>query len=81
MSDNDNDNVVELGAHERMKPNEALGLTMRENPPEVLILFYDSAGVFGMRSSNMSRKDALWILETAKDEVLSSGPDWEDPSQ
>lgn len=76
----DNDNVIELGPHERMKPAEALGLTLRENPPEVLILFYDSAGVFGMRSSGMSRKDALWILETAKDEVLSSGLDWEEPS-
>lgn len=71
----ENDNVVELGAHERMKPEEALALTIRENPPEVLILFYDHAGVFGMRSSNMSRKDALWILETAKDDVLSLGSD------
>jgi hypothetical protein len=65
-----NDNIIELGAHERMKPSEALDLTRREDPPEVLILFTDHDGELGIRSSGMSNKDALWHLEMAKGLIL-----------
>lgn len=73
MSSGENAKVIELGAHERMTTEGALGLTLRESPPEVIILFHDHAGSFGLRSSGMSRKDALWIIEEARQWVLSGG--------
>lgn len=65
--------VIELGAHERMTVNDALGLTEREAPSEVLILYTDQDGNFGIRSSAMANKDALWLIEMGKDLVLSGG--------
>lgn len=62
--------IVELGAHPNMTPEEALSLTLREKPTEVIILFYDGEGEFGYRSSGMSNKDALWLLEHGKSAVL-----------
>lgn len=70
-----NDNIVELGAHERMKPSEALDLTKRENPPEVMIIFTDHEGELGIRTSHMSNKDALWNLECAKALILKGAMD------
>lgn len=67
--------IIELGAHERMTPEEALGLTSRESPREVLILFTDADGEFGLRSSGMSRKDALWLIELARDAILGYDED------
>jgi len=67
--------IIELGAHERMTPEEALSLTIREQPKEVLVLFFDAEDDFGLRSSNMSRKDALWLIELARQEILSGGLD------
>jgi len=65
--------VIELGGHERMTPEEALSLTLRESPSEVLILFFGHAGDFGVRSSGMSNKDALWLIENARDTILNGG--------
>lgn len=65
-----NDNVIELGPHERMNAREALAITMRESPEEVVILFHDANGKFGMRTSGMLNKDALWALECAKRYLL-----------
>ena len=70
--------IIQLPAHERMKSEEALAQTLREAPPEVLILFFDAEGTFGVRSSGMSRKDALWLVELARNHVLSSGLDEDD---
>lgn len=70
-----NDNLIELGAHERMTPSEALGLTLREEPLEVLVLFMDHEGDLGIRSSHMSNKDALWLLEMAKGLILKGALD------
>lgn len=67
--------IIELGAHERMTPEEALGITMRESPTEVLILFFDREDDFGLRSSNISRKDALWLIELARQQILDGGMD------
>lgn len=67
--------IIELGAHERMTPEEALSLTIREQPKEVLVLFFDAEDDFGLRTSNMSRKDALWLIELARQEILSGGLD------
>jgi len=62
--------VVELGAHERMSVADALGLTLREGPSEVMIIFVDVEGDLGIRTSGMSNKDALWNLEVAKTLIL-----------
>lgn len=58
--------VVELGAHERMTVAQALGITEREAPSEVLILFTDAEGDFGLRSSGMANKDALWLIKAGE---------------
>lgn len=63
--------VVELGAHTRMTVDQALRLVQRESPSEVLIISVGSDGSFSVRSSAMSRKDALWLLELAKDHTLN----------
>lgn len=67
----EDNNLIELGGHGNMTTEEALKLTLRENPPEVLILFFDHDGEFGVRSSGMSNKDALWLVENARDAVLN----------
>jgi hypothetical protein len=67
--------IVELGPHNRMTAKEALAITMRENPEEVLIIFVDSDGDLGIRSSAMERKDALWSLEIAKNVILNGVSD------
>lgn len=58
--------LIELGAHERMTVSEALELVKREDPKEVLIIFTDHEDNLGVRSSEISNKDALWLLEMAK---------------
>lgn len=68
--------IVELGAHERMSTSEALGLTIRENPSEVLILYIDNDGELGVRSSGMSNKDALWLVECARNKI-TRGDDYD----
>jgi len=65
--------IIELGAHERMTVEEALQLTLREKPTEVLVLFFDAEDDFGLRSSIMSRKDALWLIELARQEIMEGG--------
>lgn len=67
--------VVELGAHERMTVAEALGITGREAPSEVLILFTDADGDIGLRSSGMANKDALWLLEAGKSLIIKGAFD------
>lgn len=62
--------IIELGPHENMTAEQALGVTLRESPSEVLILYYDSEGTLGIRSSTMSNKDALWILRSAERDIL-----------
>lgn len=62
--------VVELGAHERMTVADALGLTLRESPSEVMIIFVDAEGALGIRTSGMANKDALWNLEVAKSMII-----------
>lgn len=67
--------VVELGAHERMTVADALGLTLRESPSEVMIIFVDAEGEIGIRTSGMANKDALWNLEVAKSMIIEGALD------
>lgn len=61
--------VVDLGPHSKMSVEEAMAVCAREVPEmgEVLIIgTWTESGVFFVRSSNMSRKDALWLAEHLK---------------
>lgn len=64
--------IIELGAHERMKPEEVEALVEREGHQEMIVLFYDANGDFGLRSSGMSNKDALWLIEEAKLRIMNA---------
>lgn len=68
MSD---DRVIELGAHERMTPEEALAKCSREEWEQVIIIGFhrDHNGLI-VRSSHMSLEAALWIIENAKLHVM-----------
>lgn len=55
--------VVELGPRSNMTPEEALALCSREQWKEVLIIGFDENDDFRARSSNMTRRDALWASE------------------
>jgi len=65
--------VIELGVHSNMTADDAISVVRRESPEEVLILYYSEEGEFHLRSSGMSNKDALWILEQAKARIVSLG--------
>lgn len=56
--------VFDLGAHARMKPNEALTVAARERWEHVIICGYQE-GDEGLcvRSSHMKREQALWIAQ------------------
>jgi len=54
--------VVELGAHENMKPEQALSFCLRENWDEVLIIGLQE-GQIAIRSSKMDCRDALWLAK------------------
>jgi len=60
------DKVVQLQAHTNMTPEEALAFCSRERWSEILIIGADENGEFTQRSSGMSKRDALWLLEWAK---------------
>ena len=61
--------IIQLGPHENMTPQECLALCKRASSDytEVIVIGYDLAGDFVSRSSAMSRKDALWLLMAAID--------------
>lgn len=65
------DNVVLFPAHANMTVSDCLGLATRESSADewqdVVVLAYDKDGGVVVRSSHMSRKDALWLLMEAVD--------------
>lgn len=69
-----NNNVVALGPHTRMTVKDCLSLALREadDYEEVLVIAGSKRGTIITRSSEMSRKDALWLAvmaqKTAMDE-------------
>lgn len=56
--------LVNLPPHERMTPTECLSLCARDaaNYQEVIVIGSDQDGELLVRSSAMSRKDAVWLL-------------------
>lgn len=61
--------VISMGAHERMTPQEALELCAREFAEwqDVMVIGFDADGDLRVRSSAMSRKDAVFLLLEALD--------------
>lgn len=69
-----NKNVIALPASESFTPEQAL-LSMlefvrAENLADVLVIGYDADGELIIRSSKMSRCDAVFMLEKAKQWAL-----------
>ena len=62
------DNVHELGPHSNMSAKEALQLTLREEPEQVIILQVCGCGCGGLcvKSTNMTNAEAVFYLEKAR---------------
>jgi hypothetical protein len=63
--------VIDLGPHDNMTPEQALAVASREEWEGVIVLGYqpDSDALI-LRSSHMTREQALWIVEHARLRVL-----------
>lgn len=61
-----------------MTPEQALRSAIERAPQEVLIIGHDGKGRLIMRSSKMSRKDSLWLVEAAKIEIMRELYDGDD---
>jgi hypothetical protein len=59
--------VIQLNAHDKMTPDQALAFCAREKWKDVLIVGFqpDIDGVV-IRSSNMSREFANWLIDQSK---------------
>jgi hypothetical protein len=60
-------NVYGLPASTTFTVNQALDSARTLDLAEVLIIGVDNDGHLAVRSSRMDRRDALWLLEMAKD--------------
>jgi hypothetical protein len=67
--------IIQLKAHENMTVEECLEYCRREQADyqDVMVLSYDQDGELLVRSSLMSRKDALWMLMAAMDHARGIG--------
>lgn len=69
-----NQNIVALPASVNFTPEQALQSAMQfENLQDVLIVGYDADGDLLVRSSRMSRAEALFLLEKAKEWAMWGG--------
>ena len=61
--------VYQLDPHGNMSPTECLEYCARQAAEyqDVIVAGYDERGELVVRSSGMSRKDALWLLMAAAD--------------
>lgn len=69
-----NKNVIALPASASFTPEQALRSALEfvrgDNLTDVLVIGYDSDGILIIKSSKMSRCDAIFLLEKAKQWVL-----------
>ena len=66
-------NVISLPASENFKPEQALASASSLGLTDVLVVGYDADGVLAVRSSHMSRAEALFLLEQAKQWAMFGG--------
>lgn len=65
--------VIELGAHDRMTPEQVLALCVREQWEKVIICgYHKDDNTLVVRSSHMTRETAFWIAEHLKLHALDS---------
>lgn len=70
-----NANVISLPASENFQPEQALASAASLNLTDVLVIGYDADGVLAVRSSHMSRAEALFLLEQGRQWAMFGG--WE----
>lgn len=63
-------NVIELGPHCKMSPEEVLALASRYQWETVLIVGYYQGGEFATLSSRMTRETANWLIDHCKLHVM-----------
>lgn len=65
--------IIVMPASETMTPQQALDSAKQASLSEVVIIGTDTDKNFFVRSSRMSRRDALWLSEQLKQYALSGG--------
>lgn len=68
-----NAKVIELPASNSFKPEQALHSALGLDLCDVLIVGYDQAGVLVVRSSQMTRAEALFMAEQLREWALRGG--------
>lgn len=58
--------VKAFPAHSRLTVQQALGVASELELTDVLLVGYNEEGALVIRSSEMTRETALWLLEKAK---------------
>jgi hypothetical protein len=67
-----NKNVIALPASTNFKPHQALESALQfEGLTDVLVIAYDADGDLLIRSSHMTRAEALFLLEKAREWVMA----------
>lgn len=61
------ENVIDLGPHSNMTPEETLAVCAREKWSQIMVMgYHDGDDDLVIRSSHMTRAEALWIVATGK---------------
>ncbi len=70
-----NTNVISLPASKNFHPDQALksAMDMGERLTDVLIVGYDDDNTLFVRSSHLSRAEAVFLLEKAKEWAMYGG--------
>lgn len=68
-----NANVISMPATTTYTPDLALKSALDLDLSDVLVIGYDADGVLAIRSSRMSRADALFLLAKAKEWAMGGG--------
>lgn len=62
--------IRHLPATTTMTPDQALHSALQADLTDVLVIGYDADGCLIVRSSRMTRADALWLSEKGREWVL-----------
>ena len=65
-----NQNVISMPASTSFTPEQALESAKSNNLSDVLIIGYDADGDLFVRSSRLTRAEALFLLEKGRDYVM-----------
>ncbi len=70
-----NTNVIALPASTNFRPDQALksAMDMGDRLSDVMVVGYDDEGVLFVRSSHMTRAEAVFMLEKAKEWAMYGG--------